>query len=241
MSMREPHLSRSGAGHSGLMNPAATQPASFEAWQAVVAPGDVFRHPREVLAHPLLSREEKRTILASWISDACALESAPGLRCLTGARAEPVTVDALLAALAELDGPATPENAAADAPPARATPPAAPREPAPLSPPAPSKQRRRRAAALPGDDYAPPPDAAECRCDPGLNRGRRSPLATPLSGCGERRGRADEGQTDIARVGRVPFVALRLLEEGRPHPGRSRRAAAATVFLGAEVIKCYPP
>lgn len=116
MSMRETHLSRSGAGHSGPMNPAATQPASFEAWQAVVAPGDVFRHPREVLAHPLLSREEKRTILASWVSDACALESAPGLRCLTGARAEPVTVDALLTALAELDGPAAPENAAADAP-----------------------------------------------------------------------------------------------------------------------------
>ncbi|WP_339159289.1 hypothetical protein [Methylobacterium bullatum] len=109
--MRETHLSRSGLGTSGLMNgpmnPAATQSASFEAWQAVVAPGDVFRHPREVLAHPLLNREEKRTILASWVSDACALENAPGLRCLTGARAEPVTVEALLAALAELDGGAS--------------------------------------------------------------------------------------------------------------------------------------
>lgn len=112
MSLRETHLSRSGAGRSGIMNPAATQPASFEAWQAVVAPGDVFRHPREVLAHPLLSREEKRTILASWVSDACALESAPGLRCLTGARAEPVTVDALLTALAELDGGAARETTA---------------------------------------------------------------------------------------------------------------------------------
>lgn len=116
MSLREPHFFRSGAGPSGRMNPAATQPASFEAWQAVVAPGDVFRHPREVLAHPLLSREEKRTILASWVSDACALENAPGLRCLTGARAEPVTVEALLAALAELDGGAAPERAAAAPP-----------------------------------------------------------------------------------------------------------------------------
>ncbi|KQP39175.1 hypothetical protein [Methylobacterium sp. Leaf106] len=116
MSMRETHLSRSGLGTSGLMNgpmnPSATQSASFEAWQAVVAPGDVFRHPREVLAHPLLSREEKRTILASWVSDACALENAPGLRCLTGARAEPVTVEALLTALAELDGGAAPETTA---------------------------------------------------------------------------------------------------------------------------------
>ncbi|CAA2101520.1 hypothetical protein MBUL_01217 [Methylobacterium bullatum] len=116
MSMRETHLSRSGLGTSGLMNgpmnPAATQSASFEAWQALVAPGDVFRHPREVLAHPLLSREEKRTILASWVSDACALENAPGLRCLTGSRAEPVTVDALLVALAEIDGDSPPETAA---------------------------------------------------------------------------------------------------------------------------------
>ena len=98
MSMMETRLS-----HSGPMNPAATQPASFEAWQAVVAPGDVFRHPREVLAHPRLSHAEKRTILASWASDACALENAPGLRCLTGSRAEPVSVDTLLTALAELD------------------------------------------------------------------------------------------------------------------------------------------
>jgi hypothetical protein len=96
--------------HSGPMNPAATQPASFEAWQALVAPGDVFRHPREVLAHPMLSPEEKRTLLATWASDACALENAPGLRCLTGCRAEPVSVDAVLAALAELDGRRTRET-----------------------------------------------------------------------------------------------------------------------------------
>lgn len=98
MSMMETHLS-----HSGPMNPAETQSASFEAWQAIVAPGDVFRRPSEVLAHPLLSQSEKRTILAAWASDACALENAPGLRCLTGTRAEPVSVDAVLAALAELD------------------------------------------------------------------------------------------------------------------------------------------
>lgn len=96
--MMETHLS-----HTGPMNPPATQPASFEAWQALVAPGEVFRHPREVLAHPLLSRAEKRTILASWASDACALENGPALRCLIGCKAEPVSVDAVLAALVELD------------------------------------------------------------------------------------------------------------------------------------------
>ncbi|KMO40430.1 hypothetical protein VQ02_07905 [Methylobacterium variabile] len=89
--------------HSGLMNPPGSQPASFEAWQALVAPGDVFRHPREVLAHPHLTSGEKRAVLASWASDACALENAPGLRCLAGCRAEPVSVDTVLAVLAQLD------------------------------------------------------------------------------------------------------------------------------------------
>lgn len=99
MSMMETPFSR-----SGPMNPAAAQSDSFEAWQALVAPGDVFRHPGEVLTHPQLSRQDKRAILASWASDACALENAPGLRCLTGSRAEPVSVDAVLTALTELDG-----------------------------------------------------------------------------------------------------------------------------------------
>lgn len=99
---------------SGPMNPTGTQLASFEAWQALVAPGDVFRRPREVLSHPKLTRGDKRAILASWASDACAMESAPGLRCLTGSRAEPVPVDAVLSALAQLDdesaAPATQER-----------------------------------------------------------------------------------------------------------------------------------
>jgi hypothetical protein len=96
--MMETHLSRSGG-----MNPTGARPASFEAWQALVAPGDVFRHPREVLTHPQLTQADKRTILASWASDACALENAPSMRCLIGSRAEPVPVDAVLATLAELD------------------------------------------------------------------------------------------------------------------------------------------
>lgn len=116
--MRETHLFRSGpmtsdtrpglapglsAGPIGAWNPDGAHPASFEAWQALVAPGDVFRHPREVLAHPGLSQADKRAVLASWASDACVIEGAPGLRCLVGSRAEPVSIDAVLAALGELD------------------------------------------------------------------------------------------------------------------------------------------
>lgn len=119
MSM-ETHLTPSGlpdAGsvHAGPMNPPVVQAASVEAWQALVAPGDVFRHPREVLSHPHLSRTEKRAILASWASDACALENVPGLRCLTGCRAEPVPVDAVLGALAELDPGSSQHGSSSDA------------------------------------------------------------------------------------------------------------------------------
>lgn len=103
MSMMEMDPGRLGPMNPLGVNPPSMQPASFEAWQALTAPGDVFRHPRQVLAHPHLSRGDKRTILASWASDACAMENAPGLRCLTGTRAEPVPVDEVLAALAQLD------------------------------------------------------------------------------------------------------------------------------------------
>lgn len=116
MSRKETDLNRSGPVAAVTMEAAA-----FDAWQALVAPGDVFRHPREVLHHPALSSGEKRTILAAWASDACALENAPGLRCLTGCRAEPVSVDAVLTALAELDrdGPRRTKAAARPRPAAR--------------------------------------------------------------------------------------------------------------------------
>src|SRR5215213_4461789 len=64
--------------------------------------GWVFSHPAEVVRHPGLTREEKRAILASWASDACAVEAAPALRRLPGA-SEPVRVDDVLAALRALD------------------------------------------------------------------------------------------------------------------------------------------
>lgn len=135
---------------SGPMNPAGAPAASFETWQALVAPGDVFRHPREVLAHPLLSRADKRAILASWASDACALESAPAMRCLAGCKAEPVPVDTVLAALGTLDQEAP---SAAAAPPGRR---AAPRRPRRLS----NLHRFLRPGRRNDDDDPPPCPAA---------------------------------------------------------------------------------
>ena len=65
-------------------------------------PAQAFEHPRQVLADPDLTVNEKRAILASWASDACAVEAAPALRCAPGGR-QPVSVDEILEALRDLD------------------------------------------------------------------------------------------------------------------------------------------
>lgn len=39
---------------------------------AVLHPGRVYAHPRDVAGHPGLSLREKRAILSSWASDVCA-------------------------------------------------------------------------------------------------------------------------------------------------------------------------
>jgi hypothetical protein len=65
-------------------------------------PAQAFEHPAEVVNDPDLTLNEKRAILASWASDACAVEAAPALRCAPGGR-RPVTVDDILEALRTLD------------------------------------------------------------------------------------------------------------------------------------------
>lgn len=90
--------------HLGPAAAATLKTSAVDAFEAFVAPGDAFRHPREVLAYPNLSLAEKRAILASWASDARAVESCPTLRCLPGCRAEPVPLHEVLAALQALDG-----------------------------------------------------------------------------------------------------------------------------------------
>ncbi|MGH1587422.1 hypothetical protein ACRBEV_02500 [Methylobacterium phyllosphaerae] len=105
-------------GRLGPMTAANLRAPAVDPFEAFVAPGDVFRHPREVLAYPGLSRAQKRTILASWASDARAVESCPTLRCLPGCRAEPVPLDVILAALQALDaGSVPPAHPAAPRPP----------------------------------------------------------------------------------------------------------------------------
>ena len=75
---------------------------AVDPFDAIVAPGDIFRHPREVLTYSGLTRAEKRAIIASWACDARAVDSCPTLRRLPGSRAEPVPLDAVLAALQAL-------------------------------------------------------------------------------------------------------------------------------------------
>lgn len=43
-------------------------------------PSQAFDHPNDVVADPDLTLNEKRAILASWASDACAVEAVPYLR-----------------------------------------------------------------------------------------------------------------------------------------------------------------
>ena len=46
----------------------------------LVYPSQVFERPADVVNDPDRSLNKKRAILASWASDACAIEAAPALR-----------------------------------------------------------------------------------------------------------------------------------------------------------------
>ena len=73
----------------------------------VLNPAAVFNHPRDVLNDPDLTKQEKRAILSSWASDACAVDSAPKLRQPPGVAA-PVSFDDIVDALRSLDDDPTP-------------------------------------------------------------------------------------------------------------------------------------
>jgi hypothetical protein len=61
-----------------------------------------FIRPLDVLKDPHLTTAEKREILASWASDASAVQDEPTLRWLLGTP-EPVRLDDVREALARLD------------------------------------------------------------------------------------------------------------------------------------------
>jgi hypothetical protein len=69
---------------------------------ALLHPAQAFGHPREVVNDPDLTLNEKRAILASWASDACAVEAAPALRYVPGGK-QTVSIDEILEALRALD------------------------------------------------------------------------------------------------------------------------------------------
>ena len=69
---------------------------------ALLDPSAAFHHPRDVVADPELTLNEKRALLAAWASDACAVESTPAKR-KHPIGGPPVDVDEILEALRELD------------------------------------------------------------------------------------------------------------------------------------------
>jgi hypothetical protein len=71
---------------------------------AILHPGSVFDHPRDVLADVTRSRAEKRAILASWASDAAAVNSCPVLRAIPASK-RMASIDEILEALSSLDHP----------------------------------------------------------------------------------------------------------------------------------------
>lgn len=64
-------------------------------------PASAFDHPSDVVNDPDLTLNEKRAILASWASDACAVEASPELR--SSPAGAPVRFDDIMEALRSLD------------------------------------------------------------------------------------------------------------------------------------------
>ena len=66
------------------MRPTTADDNVFD-FNALLHPGTVFEHPKDVVLHAGLTTAEKRAILASWASDASAIASCPvaALTCRT--------------------------------------------------------------------------------------------------------------------------------------------------------------
>jgi hypothetical protein len=77
--------------------------ASRDRWDLddLLHPAQAFEHPAAVVDDPDLTINEKRAILASWASDACAIEAAPDLR--SGPQGRAVRFDDIMDALRTLD------------------------------------------------------------------------------------------------------------------------------------------
>ena len=75
----------------------------FQSTRSSAAPygAAIYTHPSDVTSDPKLTTAEKKAVVASWISDARAVENAPSLRRLDSGAV--VEVDAILRALVLLD------------------------------------------------------------------------------------------------------------------------------------------
>jgi hypothetical protein len=68
---------------------------------ALLHPAQAFAHPLDVVRDADLTLNEKRAVLTSWASDACAVETTPELRQMPGCR--PIRFDDIMDALRVLD------------------------------------------------------------------------------------------------------------------------------------------
>jgi hypothetical protein len=68
---------------------------------ALLHPARAYKHPTDVVADDDLTLYEKRAILSSWASDACAVQDFPELREISGVAQ--VKFDEIVDALRELD------------------------------------------------------------------------------------------------------------------------------------------
>jgi hypothetical protein len=82
--------------------PSLVPETSDLALDRLLSPARHFRHPDDVLNDDALYIQEKRAILSSWASDACAVESVPALRRPPGTE-QPVSFDQIMDALCRLD------------------------------------------------------------------------------------------------------------------------------------------
>ena len=98
--------------------PSLVPETSDLALDRLLSPARHFKRPDDVLRDNTLDIQEKRAILSSWASDACAVESVPALRRPPGAD-QSISFDQIMDALCKLDDayrPIPPENGQRGAP-----------------------------------------------------------------------------------------------------------------------------
>ncbi|MCB1463772.1 MAG: hypothetical protein KDJ90_15435 [Nitratireductor sp.] len=90
--------------------PSLVPETSDLALDRLLSPARHYEHPDDVLEDNALDIQEKRAILSSWASDACAVESVPALRRPPGAK-QPISFDQIMDALCKLDAKGSPASA----------------------------------------------------------------------------------------------------------------------------------